>query len=324
MSSCVPQIPPAALSSIKETLACVALGGILGTAIYGITILQTYIYFRRYTHDTLALRGLVATLFALDTVTSSLVAYSIYKYMVIYVEAPLDKYINTLPSLRVENGVTYLIATITQLFFAQRLWYVSKNKYLTGGIVTLSICALGPGIALNVHLFTHPEFSYLGSLDIRILAGFTNSLSAICDVVVAVGLCVYLRAGKSGFSRTNNMIDRLMIYAVQRGALTTICQFCHMITTVALPSQFIYIPFAFMQGKLYCNTVLATLNVRNSLKASGSGAAAMEAGSHILASIPRSGGSRHNHGRRPDERDSVSLTALNLSVSDSKGQVSLV
>ncbi len=71
----------------------------------------------------------------------------------------------------------------------------------------------------------------------------------------------------------------------------------------------------------------------------------MEAGSHVLASMPRSGGSRHNLGRRADERvrpissgptaililmhvrvgqDSISLTALDLSVSDSKGQVRLV
>ncbi|KAI0767689.1 hypothetical protein C8Q74DRAFT_971679 [Fomes fomentarius] len=322
MSSGVPQIPPAILSGIKETLACIALGGILGTAIYGITVLQTYIYFRRYTHDTLALRSLVAILFALDTVTSSLVAYSIYKYMVIYFEAPLDKYLVILPTLGVENGVTILIATITQLYFAQRLWYVSKNKYLTGGIVSLSLCALGPGIALTVHLFTHTDIFSLGSIEIRILAGFANGLSAICDIVVAAGLCIYLRAGKSGFSRTNNMIDRLMIYAIQRGALTAICQACHMITTVALPGRFIFLPFAFLQGKLYCNTLLATLNVRNSLKISGSGVAAMEAGSHVLASMPRNGSSRHNHGRRPDERDSMSLTALDLSVSDSKGQTS--
>ncbi len=34
---------------------------------------------------------------ALDTVTSSLVAYSVYKYMVIYFEAPLDNYLVIFP-----------------------------------------------------------------------------------------------------------------------------------------------------------------------------------------------------------------------------------
>ena len=107
----------------------------------------------------------------------------------------------------------------------------------------------------------------IGSIEVRILAGFANGLSVICDVTVAFGLCYYFKSGKTGFSayvccvllqkashsntphRTDNMVDRLMLYAIQRGALTayvfsslaythgdslawlcSISQFLHMVT----------------------------------------------------------------------------------------------
>ncbi|KAI0708465.1 hypothetical protein C8Q76DRAFT_744516 [Earliella scabrosa] len=304
-----PDIPEALLAGIKETLACVVIGGIVGTAIYGITVLQTYIYFRRYTNDTLGLKLLVATLF-------------IYKYLVTYFLAPVDKFLVIFPTLGVENGVTVVIATMTQCFFGQRIWYFSKNKCLAWSIYALSIGALGPGMALTIHLFVDTSIFSIGSLQIRILAGFANGLSVICDVLIAAGLCYYLSSGKSGFTRTNNMVDRLMLYAIQRGALTAICQACHMITTVALPGRFLFLPFAFIQGKLYCNTLLATLNVRNSLKNSARQDDLLVPGSHLLASIPRSFDQRRTRrASQPYPLGSESVATLEFAVPTSKGQV---
>ncbi|KAI0767699.1 hypothetical protein C8Q74DRAFT_1370431 [Fomes fomentarius] len=318
------EIPPALLAGIKETLACVVIGGIVGTTVYGITVLQTYIYYRRYARDPLALKSLVGVLFVLDSVTTALIAYGIYEYLVLWFMAPVENFLFIPRTLSVENGLTVLIGSITQCFFAQRLLYFSKNKYLAASIVCLSVGAFGSGMALTVHLFTDRSIFSIGSLAIRVLAGFTNGLSVVCDLTIATGLCYYLRSGKSGFTRTNNMVDRLMVYAVQRGALTAMSQAAHMITTVALPGRFLFLPFAFMQGKLYCNTLLATLNVRDSLKNSGKSEDALSPGSRILASIPRS----PNPGRRANDRQAYigteSSTTLEFNIPSNKDETSTI
>ncbi|KAI0767698.1 hypothetical protein C8Q74DRAFT_1370430 [Fomes fomentarius] len=304
------EIPSPVLSAIKEGLACVAIGTIVGTALYGITVLQTYIYYKRYPNDALTLKKVleVGVLCVLDTLTSALIAYGIYKYLVIYFMAPVENFLVIFPTLATEVGVTTLIAVLTQGFFAHRLWYFSHNYVLAGGIFALALAAFVPGIVLTVHLFTNRTIWSLGSFEVRVLSGLTNGLSVLCDILIAAGLCYYLRSSKSAFKRTNSMVDRLMIYAIQRGALTALCQAGHMITTVAFPGRFLFLPFQFLQGKLYCNTLLATLNVRNSLRSDGRQDHLLEPGSQILRSMQQSSDVYANGRQQHDGTGKGSLT----------------
>ena len=76
-------------------------------------------------------------------------------------------------------------------------------------------------LGISVRLFIdRSAFSFSG-IYILVLAGITNGLSFICDIVIAVGMCWYLQSSRSGFKRTDSMIKRLMIYTIHRGALTS-------------------------------------------------------------------------------------------------------
>lgn len=74
--------------------------------------------------------------------------------------------------------------------------------------------------------FVNKDIFTLGSDYIRILSGFANGLAAVCDILIAAGLCWYLQTGRTGYKRTDNIVDRLIIYAINRGVLTTYAQ-CH-------------------------------------------------------------------------------------------------
>ena len=41
----------------------------------------------------------------------------------------------------------------------------------------------------------------LGLLRVRVVASLANGLSAICDILIASGLCWYLHIGRSGFKQ---------------------------------------------------------------------------------------------------------------------------
>ncbi|KAM5536913.1 hypothetical protein V8D89_009460 [Ganoderma adspersum] len=295
---------PAARAALKEALACVVLGTIIATAVYGITILQAYIYFRHNSASSRT-RSFVALLFALDTTTMILTLYGFYDDFVIHFD-DISSFLKIPGTLAAENLLTVLIGMLTQCFFAHRIWGLSKgNVLLVSGIVILSLCSLGKSIRearrdmwMNTYIFS------LGTLEIRILAGFANGLSVICDLMIAASLYIYLNSKRTGFRRTDSIIDRLMIYAVNRGLLTATCQACHMILTVALPGRLIYFPFSILDGKLYCNTLLATLNAQRDMRSDGTHI--IEVGSHMLDQINTSTSGHGSHRNAPGQLSNVS------------------
>ncbi|KAI1783966.1 hypothetical protein LXA43DRAFT_289856 [Ganoderma leucocontextum] len=146
-------LPPAFLSQIREVIGCFVLGTVLSTAVYGISILQSYMYFRNSGQDSKYMRAFVAFLFTLDTISMVLNIDGLYKYVVTDFGDLLS--LAKVPvSLAYLNGITVLIGTLTQCFFAYRLWALSKGKTrLVGSIVVVSLCSFGPGMVIFVHLY---------------------------------------------------------------------------------------------------------------------------------------------------------------------------
>ena len=81
----------------------------------------------------------------------------------------------------------------------------------------------------------------LATIKMRIIAGIDNGMSVICDIVIMGSLCYYLHSRRTGFrrrvvpeasrydeltgvctlpGRTDSILNRLIIYTVNRGALT--------------------------------------------------------------------------------------------------------
>ncbi|PIL35025.1 hypothetical protein GSI_02812 [Ganoderma sinense ZZ0214-1] len=291
-------LPPSALATIREALSCVVLGTIISTAVYGLTVLQAYIYFR-HNNTSPRTRYFVAFLFALDTATIILTLYGFYDDFVTHFDDVLS-FLKIPGTLALENLLTVLIGLLTQCFFAHRIWALSKgNVLLVSSIVILALCSFGPGVAISAHLWINTYIFSLGSLEVRMLAGFANGLSVICDLLIAAAMCMYLNTKRTGFRRTDSIIDRLMMYAINRGLLTATCQACHMILTIAFPGRLIYFPFALLDGKLYCNTLLATLNAQRAMR--GDEPNIIEVGSHMLNPIDSStaghGSRRTLHGK---------------------------
>ncbi|KAF8123813.1 hypothetical protein K438DRAFT_2003178 [Mycena galopus ATCC 62051] len=100
----------AAISEVKEVFgtsfigACLSppLGFSVATAAYGIVILQCYLYFRNYPKDHILFKSTVATLWVLDTLTTIMVAHSLYTYFVLdFGDIAADAFVPWYPSLTV-------------------------------------------------------------------------------------------------------------------------------------------------------------------------------------------------------------------------------
>lgn len=56
-----------------------------------------------------------------------------------------------------------------------------------------------------------------------LLASLQTALTLLCDMLITGGLCFYIRGARvaGGRARTNALVDKLMVYAINRGALVT-------------------------------------------------------------------------------------------------------
>ncbi|KAJ7367925.1 hypothetical protein DFH08DRAFT_946898 [Mycena albidolilacea] len=250
-------------SAVKELFATTFIGFTVATTLYGVSILQVYLYFRRYSQDRWTLKTMVATLWILDTLTTIFVAHSLF----VFVFGLLSKKADTnIPwGFTVEKMLVTIITFIAQCFYAHTIWKVSKNILTTVFVSVLAVATFGLGIYTTVHLFQNPGLNSISSRSFLIVSGLVQGLAALNDIVITASLSYYLHIKRSGLPSSEKLIDTLIVYAVSRGVLTAVAQIMFLVLNVAMPHHQYWLPFHLVVGKLYINSVLASLNVRSSL-----------------------------------------------------------
>ncbi|KAJ7499285.1 hypothetical protein FB451DRAFT_1204923 [Mycena latifolia] len=254
-------------NAFKELFATTFIGFCVATTLYGISVLQMYLYFRRYTQDRWALKTMVATLWTLDSLTTIFVADSLYVFVLGFLNKAID--IDIPWSFTAEKMLVTIITFIAQLFYAYTIYKVSRNKIATAFITFLAVGSFSLGVYTTVHLFQNPALTSISSRSFLIVSGLVQGLAALNDITITGTLSYYLHTRRSSLlPSTQHIVDKLIVYAVSRGVLTAIAQIMFLVLNVALPHHQFWLPFHMAVGKLYVNSVLATLNVRQSLSQS--------------------------------------------------------
>ncbi|KAF4581415.1 hypothetical protein EYR38_002741 [Pleurotus pulmonarius] len=98
-------------------------------------------------------------------------------------------------SMNLQTDCNGLIGLVVELFFARRVWIMSRNWVLTGIIIVLA----------NVHFnFTVEAFLLASVKEFPKLIWVTSTglgSAAAADIIIAVSLCFYLTRSRTGFKR---------------------------------------------------------------------------------------------------------------------------
>ncbi|KIJ64795.1 hypothetical protein HYDPIDRAFT_28156 [Hydnomerulius pinastri MD-312] len=243
------------------------LAGIFITLVfYGISIMQTFLYYLQYPEDKVHLKLLVVIVFLLDTLHKFLACAGIWNYLVQY----YGDFINledSHPPIFLASLVTSLLSFITQSFFVYRIWSLNKTRFkwvvpaalmpfITAQPVICSYYVAKALVASNAD-------AVRGDL-LKTVANASNGIAAAVDVVIAIAMCILLAMGRTGFNQnTDRMLLRLMFISINTGLWTAVVAVLAVILLVALPSEEVYSVAILPLGTLYCNTLLASLNVRS-------------------------------------------------------------
>jgi len=86
------------------------------------------------------------------------------------------------------------------------------------------------------------------------------------DVLITATLFFFLRRSKTGFSKTDTIIERLIRTAIETAAVGAIFCVLDVIVFTTKGDTNLHFFFALPQGRIYTNTLMLTLNSRSGLR----------------------------------------------------------
>ncbi|KAL5519557.1 hypothetical protein ACEPAH_1240 [Sanghuangporus vaninii] len=137
---------------------------------------------------------------------------------------------------------------------------VTKKSWVSFAIATASLICLGFTIATTV--MTIRESSFVKFEHFTWLVCTTLGLNTISDVIITGSLGLYLQSRRTGFEKTNVIIDKLLLYVINTGILNIAYNIAVLICAAVMKDNLIFIGMFFLVSKLYSNSLLAVLNSR--------------------------------------------------------------
>ncbi|KAJ7574149.1 hypothetical protein C8J56DRAFT_474746 [Mycena floridula] len=243
-----------------QTYGPMLIGAFLSTMLYGVSLVQIFIYYRTGKRDRLWMRFLVLYLLVAETANTCFNIALVYEPLIIKFGEEVA--LATSPVfLRADAAVTVAISTPVQLFMAWRIKVLTGSNLAATGISVLSVVACGGGLATSVSVTLKPDFRQFN--EFAAAPSTWLIASAVCDVAIAVLLFYALSKKKSGFADMDDYITRIMLITVQTGTLTAVAALADAIVFISVKDSTIFFSWDLSLSKLYTNTLLSSLNARN-------------------------------------------------------------
>jgi hypothetical protein len=253
---------------IQHTFGILYDGFVLSMIGYGFTFFQTYVYFLQYPSDHWSQKSFVAIIFSLDTASAALVSKSIYFYMLTrlpYIE-PLDEFD---PSLNAHILLSAITMFGVQLFYSFRIWKLSRNIWVTGMTILLSMVAFVLGIAMVVTMFQKPVFAHLASFPLRVVFPLACSFIVLAYLSMFIGFTKFSKLPSPRPMSFPEWFDTIFRYLFTRGLIVMMVQLACLVILVTLPHKMYWIPLYIVTTKLSINVALYMLNTRQTFRGKG-------------------------------------------------------
>ncbi|KAI6158506.1 hypothetical protein EDD17DRAFT_998434 [Pisolithus thermaeus] len=217
-------------------------------------VVQIYLYFMHYSEDGLTTKVLVSAIWILDTLHLSFVCHILYYYLITNYGVPtsLNYIVWSLPASVLVN---VLVVSMVQCFFAHQIYHLCRSGVKCNQEAETVILEF---IDHNASVQTQITFYDVTPAWATIV---------VAEVLITVSLCVLLYNRDSGsvLPRTKRLVNTLIIYAVNRCLLTSLVAIADLIIAIEVQDTW-SIGLDFIIGKLYANSLLASLNSRGHLR----------------------------------------------------------
>ncbi|KAJ7118435.1 hypothetical protein C8R43DRAFT_1036276 [Mycena crocata] len=246
------------------TLGFLEIGILLSYALFGLTTAQTYTYYKRFPNDSVILKLLVAFIWLCELGHAISIGHTLYVLTISDYGQPQPM---TVPqSFFVALIFSGIIGSSVQLFFAHRVFQISRTPYIPVFCGALSVSRLVGTLVLAGYAFSVDFTGYLARFGWLLNAVW--SISAANDVLIAGTLAFYLyRARFDAQKRTVVLLDKLIAWSIETGALTSAVNIVILASYLRMANTYLWLALFVITARLFANSLLASLNSRHTIRA---------------------------------------------------------
>ncbi|KAL5527218.1 hypothetical protein ACEPAG_6009 [Sanghuangporus baumii] len=239
------------------------IGTVVNAFVFGICFLQFLDYFAAGYKDDWKLVTLLVWVTIIDIYQTGSTVALMWYYIV-------DNFANV--SALAAGPWTYaslpifstLASVPIQHFMAWRIMRFSKQVWL---FVFISMLSLGQGAlacaSASMGLLSPSIASHVKIIP---LADAWLATSVACDTSITILLLYYLNRSRTGFKKTDSIIFRLSRITVEAALPVSVLCILDLVFLTTMPNYNLHFMCAMPVGRLYTNTLLTTLNARESLR----------------------------------------------------------
>ncbi|KAI0291511.1 hypothetical protein B0F90DRAFT_1391770 [Multifurca ochricompacta] len=244
----------------------ILVGASLSWWLYGIMVLQVYVYYLAFPGDPLWTKAAVYGLFVLDTIDSVITTDVAWKMLCRGWGKP-ETLIKTDWGFAMTPVIDATIPIWVHMFYAWRLWVLGRNmkwKCFTSGIVILSLAVGITGIASGITYATINDVRKITEIYVPISTWLAGS--AFVDLLIATSMVYLLLAARKQAVKWNRATGRkltnMIRLSVESGVASAALAIIHLTFFLSSGTNNIHLAFAFVTPKLYSNSLMVSLNSR--------------------------------------------------------------
>ncbi|KAF9262827.1 hypothetical protein L218DRAFT_928856 [Marasmius fiardii PR-910] len=246
---------------IDEIYGAMLIGVFLNCILFGIMVVQAFIYYQTYPTDRKWLKIFVAYLFLAETANTACNMYLIYE-PVIQRFGKIEALMLFPRMLAAAAILPVLISTPVQMFMAWRIKVIT-GTYLVGLVICFfSLISLAGGCMVTANVVILKTFDKKDTFRFNFPGVMWFVASAVADVLITVTLVFTLNRRKTGHSKTTSAINRIIRLTIQTGLVTMVFALLDLLLFTLSSKTAISFVFDFCISKLYTNALLSSLNAR--------------------------------------------------------------
>ncbi|KAH9068059.1 hypothetical protein EDB83DRAFT_2519175 [Lactarius deliciosus] len=260
--------PPVPWSqNVVEITTPYLLGVLWNWTLYGVLVVQTYVYSYNFPGDRTLLKLLAAppmySVFLVETAQTALTGADLYDWFAPgFFDMGFHQTDFDVPI------IGSIVSLIVQLFFVYRIWLLSERSSWFPCLI-ICLCSIVGAVAAfygGVYAYVHDNHMSRQALHIPLLIWMSGN--ALADVLIACSIFFHLRRrrneGDGQFSE--HALSRIVRLTIETNVLTSTVGIIVFLMLAIFPDKsWFACPLAIL-GKLYSNTLLVSLNNRISIR----------------------------------------------------------
>ncbi|KAJ7627930.1 hypothetical protein DFH06DRAFT_1102828 [Mycena polygramma] len=220
----------APLPDVHLSYGPMLIGVFFNLILYGVFIGQALTYYQIYLKDGAWMRYFVLYLFVAETLNTGFDMAMMYQPLILEYGQRPDYFPLVFPA---EPIFIVLVSTPIQIFFAWRIWTITKMVWVPVIISVFAVAALAGGLWTAIKITLIKEFVYKPLLHPSALLWFLAS--CVSDILITISLVMTLSHRKTGFVATDSVIDKIIRTTIQTGFVTSIFSVLDVICFMVFP-----------------------------------------------------------------------------------------